>query len=199
MTNRSRAIETLFQRMGAAGAGKHDPAIEKDAASAIGQWPLLAMLTLGPRETGERAATPKATIPPVQPPIPPVNEPARSARVVSAPISPVVTAPNLPVPPPGPAIQISPLQQLFLRAEQTGKGATMPASVFVPPPLKVPAGKVATTQPSVFTPPPLKTRAATRPAPTVAAEGPLTIEPKPPQWREPDSLPAQLFERAVAR
>lgn len=189
MSDRSREIDTLFQRMATKVTASPDPAIEDDAARAVEEWPLLAMLT-----HAKTAPAPRAR--PIHHMMMPVEEPmALGAPVAAEPVpefEPIADAPSH---------QLSPLEQLFMRAEQTGKPQAVQSSVFAPaapaaaPPLKIPAQPTQTRRLPF---PPLT-------APTVAsqaaqpAEGGVTIEPQPRQWRELDAVPEHLFERVGAR
>jgi len=229
LNNRSRDIETLFQRMGAKPLTTRDPGVTEDAARAVQQWPLLAMLTEGLPAPRRPMGQPSQSF--AEPARVPVNPPA---IVPPAPVPPTAPAPSAPAQfapaqfaptqfAPAQAAPRSPLDALFQRAEQTGKPAAAPASVFgtaAPPPLKVPQRQSPLPplpnlgNPS-FSPPPAAPRnpafsnfAPTNfvpgnPAPGNPAMGPvepgLTIEPRPRQWQELDTVPAHLFERVGGR
>ena len=169
-------------------------AIETDAARAVEEWPLLALLThLGPAPV---AALPRHMQMAVEAPRPPVA-PRAAVEAVSEPTA-EPAAEAIPDPEPEtPSRQLSPLEQLFLRAEQTGKPQSAQPSVFspsVPPPLKAPT-------PSA--PPMQRTRPAQPKAATAAAarseDAVVMIEPQPRQWRELDAAPERLFERVGGR
>jgi hypothetical protein len=190
VNQRNRDIDTLFRRMATTASAPPAPAIEDDAAHAVDDWPLLAMLT-------------HARIVPAVPARGAAEIPVDEAMPLA---NPTVSA-AAPEPVPEPASrQLSPLEQLFVRAEQTGKPQNSQPSVFAPAPTPV----LATT-PTFPAPPPLKApqqqpqrRLAPVPpaAPRVAAgttEGPVTIEPQPRQWRQVDAVPEHLFERVGGR
>jgi hypothetical protein len=196
--HRDRDIDSLFQRIAAAGTA--DPMTAIDAARAVDEWPLLAMLT---------------------PPLPPL---ARTPHHMMMPVE--ETAPPLagvthaaaPAPEPEPAFELqpeaaaaadethlSPLEQLFHRAERTGKPQTLQPRALAP------AEQVSAP---LSAPPPLKVPTQRRPAPTMtrpaaavsasarstpAAERPVTIEPRAKEWHAPDMVPEHLFERVGGR
>ncbi len=138
MSHRSGEIDTLFQRLAVAAAAPTDPTIAADAAHAVEDWPLLAMLT---------PARPAPTRP-AHHMMMPVEEPIQAAAPVApAPLFQPEPAFAPEPEPEAPSHQLSPLEQLFRRAEQTGKPQTFQPTVFAapavetapaPPPLKVP-------------------------------------------------------------
>lgn len=202
MTDRSREIDTLFQRMATKVTAAPDPVIEDDAARAVAEWPLLAMLThVKPAPVSVPRARPiQHMMMPVE-----VEEPV----VLDTPIAAADPMPLTPEPYAAPpSHSLSPLEQLFMRAEQTGKPqaaqpsvfAAAPAPAIAPPPLKTPA-QPAQTRRLPFPPltaPAAVPQAAPRTA-QAADSSAVTIEPKPHQWRELDTVPERLFERVGAR
>lgn len=195
MSDRSREIDTLFQRMATKVTASPDPAIEDDAARAVEEWPLLAMLT-------HAKTAPAPRVKPIQHMMMPVDEPmALGAPVAAEPVPEPAFEPIAATP----SHQLSPLEQLFMRAEQTGKPQAVQSSVFAPtapaaaPPLKTSAPPAQTRR--LPFPPLTAPAAAPQAAPRVAqpAEGAVTIEPQPRQWRELDAVPEHLFERVGAR
>ena len=198
MHHRNRDIDSLFQRITAAPTA--DPMTAIDAARAVDEWPLLAMLT---------------------PPLPPLaRTPHHMMMPVEETAAPLAGATHAadPAPEPEPAFQLqpeaaaaadethlSPLEQLFHRAERTGKPQTLR------PPVLAPAEQVSAP---LSAPPPLKVPTQRRPAPTAtrpaaavsagarsipAAERAVTIEPRAKEWHAPDLVPEHLFERVGGR
>jgi hypothetical protein len=191
---RSREIDTLFQRM-AGGAVALDAAAENDAARAVQDWPLLAMLTHA-KIAAAATARWQAPVTTAEEPMPLVS-PMTDAEPAFEPELIVASAPAAEPP----SRLLSPLEQLFRRAEETGKPQSAQSSVFAPaapqapmapltaPPLKTPASQNQGRLPSL-------TQPQTAPPQTDDA---VAIEPKPRQWRELDTVPAHLFDRVGAR
>jgi hypothetical protein len=197
VSNRSRDLDTLFQRL-TPEAVTADPVTAIDAARAVDEWPLLAMLA----PSLPAARLPHHMMMAVEE-IAPLT--AESLAVDPAPESESVFE-SEPIPEaPKADASLSPLEQLFRRAEQTGKPQTWQPSVFVaaeetsapltaPPPLKVPSQRR-------LTPPTARSSAAVaggaRTVQTV--ENAITIEPRAKAQQAPDLVPEHLFERIGAR
>lgn len=203
MNNRSREVEALFQRMAAAPSGSRNPAVEQDAAHAAAEWPLLALLTPGLPARAPAAKQPAPIhVEPVAPRVEPVAPRIVATAPVAPPAPPAAPAARMAAPTAAPASQpaaaATPLDQLFSRMERAAKPGASAPSVFAPaapPPLK--------NAPSQARLPPLPTAPVapklTREPPPEAAEGPVTIEPRPRQWQELETEPERLFARVGGR
>lgn len=173
-----------------------------EAARAIADWPLLAMLAAGrPGKATPRAEAviPTAEVAPVFiPPAPPpaASPPPAMAETVSAseperavaPLAEHVSESALETAPaaarePEPSVRPpSALEQLFSRADKAGQAQPAKRAMFKqsgPPPLKTPGQSAAD-------------RAA-------GQSGAITIEPRPREWRELETAPDRLFDRVGDR
>jgi hypothetical protein len=185
VNNRSREIGTLFQRMATTNSASPDPAIEDAAARAVQEWPLLALLT-------RSHVAPAKPVRHMQMAVEAPPSPVASRAIVEVAPEPIPERPPEATPEPAPEApsrELSPLEQLFLRAERTGKSQSAQPSVFFPaaPPLKAPAAPVQRARQAQLTPP-----RASAPVPEEVA---VTIEPQQRQWRELEAVPERLFER----
>lgn len=201
MNHRDREIDTLFRRMAGTVAVTPDPMIAIDAARAVDEWPLLAMLT-----HAVPAHAPHHMMMAVDEPLPLATEaPAPIARAPEP--EPAFEFDPEPEPTAMGSSSLSPLEQLFQRAERTGKPQSYQPTTFAPaepvsapltapPPLKAPAQPrlAPLTRPAVAAAPAVSTARASRPADSI-----VTIEPQPHDRRPLDTVPEHLFERMGAR
>lgn len=176
-----------------------DPMTAINAARAVDEWPLLAMLTQA------IPAVSRVTHHMMMP----VEEPQPAASVVGAvdaDLEPAAAfAPQPAAEAPAAETNLSPLEQLFRRAERTGTPQAVSPPAFAaaeqhspplsaPPPLKVPSRQRAS---SPMAHPVAATAAVQRPTPAV--ESAMTIEPHATERQMPDMVPEHLFERIGGR
>jgi hypothetical protein len=178
--------------------------LSDEAAHAIADWPLLAMLAAGrsgmtmPRTaaavTVEEAAP--IFIPPASP-SPPPSAPAMAETAHSAESEPAIAPLPEYASEPEPVRALAPaampeadaaarppsaLEQLFNRADKAGQAHPVNRTMFKqsgPPPLKTPSQSAAASAPG--------------------QSGAVTIESRPRQWHELETVPDRLFDRVGGR
>lgn len=218
MTEQRSEIDSLFQRMAARSVPAVTPEAEMpvSAALATGQaasiaappvqtaaaqeeWPLLVMLRQF-RRVWHAPHMMMAVEDPL-PLTPPKRMPATAA--VAAPQPAAAERHGVADIPSVTSASLSPLEELFKRAEQTGQAQKI-GSVFEPAPqAPLPQAVPLPPTPPRMAPPPLKTRAtpsssASSRAPA-AADAPAPIAPRQRDWQPLDNIPSHLFDRARAR